>query len=536
LRIPRAAWTLPAPLVRSIVDPLVDSPSARPSARRIRALGMLFSSTLFLFLFLPCVLLGQGLLHPRLRNIWLLLTSLVFYGWGEPFVVAVMLVSVLANWLLGLWIGRSPRARLPLLACLVFNLGLLVVFKYADWLVGATSDVLVALGALQAGLPRISAVVPSDWTLHGLLFSAQGSVRLPIGISFFTFQAMSYLIDVRRGAVAAQKNPIDLALYISLFPQLIAGPIVRYSDIQEQIGRRTIDVAGIALGIRRFVLGLGKKMLIANPLAEIADAVFAIPGESLPTSVAWLGIACYTAQIYFDFSGYSDMAIGLGRMLGFRFLENFSHPYVARSITEFWRRWHISLSTWFRDYLYIPLGGNRASSGRTLLNLVIVFALCGLWHGASFSFLVWGLYHGLFLVIERVRLRSWLERHNVVLRHAYVLLTVMVGWVFFRAETLSKALAYLATMFGLGGAGSERYHLALYLNPLVVTALCAAVVGSTPLVARTMESISTRANAGETALTIGARTVGLIAIFAILLVSCLMMAAGTYNPFIYFRF
>jgi len=497
---------------------------------------MLFSSTLFLFLFLPVVLIGQGLLMRRLRNAWLLLVSLVFYAWGEPFVVAVMLVSVAANWLFGLWIAAAPKARLPLVVTMVFNLGMLVVFKYADWLVSAASSALSGLGILATPLPPPAALFPTDWTLYGLLFTPQETVRLPIGISFFTFQAMSYVIDVRRGEVKAQKNPIDLALYISLFPQLIAGPIVRYSDVQAQIENRTITVAGFAYGVRRFVLGLGKKMMIANPLAAIADAAFAIPSDQLPMSVAWLGIACYTAQIYFDFSGYSDMAIGLGHMLGFRFLENFQWPYIARSITEFWRRWHISLSTWFRDYLYIPLGGNRAGRARTMLNLVIVFALCGLWHGASFSFLVWGLFHGAFLVLERLFLGGWLDRSPRALRHVYVVLVVMVGWVFFRAASLEAALQYLAAMFGLAGATTGPYHVALYLDGVAVTALVAAVVGSTPIVPHLVRKVLDRAAHGETALTLGARSFGLAAIAVILLVSCMLMAAGTYNPFIYFRF
>src|SRR5262245_218257 len=320
---------------------------------------MLFSSTLFLFCFLPIVLLGHTVLHARYRNAWVFLASFVFYGWGEPFVLGVMLASIAANWVLGLWMQREPKAVLPLVACLAFNLGILIGFKYADWLVDATSTALVGLGILDGPLPRIAELVPADWALHSVLFTPAGNVRLPIGVSFFTFQAMSYVIDIRRGEVAALRNPIDLALYKSLFPQLIAGPIVRYRDIQDQITNRQVHVADFAYGVRRFAIGLGKKMMIANAVAEVADAVFAIPGDALAPSVAWLGIVCYTAQIYFDFSGYSDMAIGLGNMLGFRFLENFDYPYIARSITEFWRRWHISLSTWFRDYLYIPLGGNR---------------------------------------------------------------------------------------------------------------------------------------------------------------------------------
>src|SRR5262245_4192396 len=496
---------------------------------------VLFSSTLFLFGFLPVVLLGHTLLHPRYRNAWVCLASLAFYGWGEPFVLVVMLASSAATWPLGLWFQRKPNAVLPLVACLCFNLGILVGFKYADWLVDAASSVLFGLGLIGGPLPRIATLVPADWVLHDVLFTPQGNVRLPIGVSFFTFQAMSYVIDVRRGEVRALRNPLDLALYKSLFPQLIAGPIVRYRNIADQIHDRPVHVAGFAYGVRRFVLGLGKKMLIANTVAEIADAIFAIPVDALPASVAWLGIVCYTAQIYFDFSGYSDMAIGLGHMLGFRFLENFNYPYISRSITEFWRRWHISLSTWFRDYLYIPLGGNRAGPVRTMFNLLLVFVLCGLWHGASFSFLVWGLFHGAFLVIERIGLRAWLERRHAAVRHVYVMLAVMVGWVFFRADTLPHALSYLAAMVGLSGADAQLYHVSLYLNPMVVAALAAAVVGSTPIVPRATEWVLAQTS-GRSGLELCSRSLGLIVVGAIMLASCLLMAAGTYNPFIYFRF
>jgi len=351
---------------------------------------MLFSEPVFVFLFLPLLLLGYALTPRAAQNTLLLLASLLFYAWGEGFFVLVMLGSIAFNYLVGLLLeagrGRRRLRPLALLLGVAGNLALLIVFKYAGFLV-------TNLNLLLAGLKLPALPVPA---LH-----------LPIGISFFTFQAMSYVIDVYRDRIPVQKHPLRIALYIALFPQLIAGPIVRYQHIARQLTRRVVTRPGLAEGIRRFILGLGKKMLLANVLAVPVDKIFAIPAHQLTTSVAWLGVVCYALQIYFDFSGYSDMAIGLGRMFGFRFLENFRYPYLARTITDFWRRWHISLSSWFRDYVYIPLGGNRRGPLRTYRNLVIVFLLCGLWHGASWTFVAWGLFHGLFLAIERLGGWAW---------------------------------------------------------------------------------------------------------------------------------
>jgi alginate O-acetyltransferase complex protein AlgI len=360
------------------------------------------------------------------------------------------------------------------------------------------------------------------------------TVNLPIGISFFTFQAMSYVIDVYRGEGKPQRNPINFALYIAMFPQLIAGPIVRYRDIAAQLIERRVTLEGFSEGVRRFVLGLGKKMLIANTVAQVSDQIFAVPTDQLTLGMAWLAVVCYTAQIYFDFSGYSDMAIGLGRMFGFRFLENFNYPYIARTITEFWRRWHISLSSWFRDYLYIPLGGGRVSAPKIYRNLVVVFLLCGLWHGASWSFVVWGLFHGAFLVIERIGLRVWLERRGVLLRHVYTLMVVMVGWVFFRAETLGSAVSFLAAMAGLGTGSGLEYHAGLYLDATVVTALAAALVGSMPWMPALSAWFEARTRPAwlEAGVALGSYA-GLI---VVLLGCSALMAAGTHNPFIYFRF
>jgi len=353
-------------------------------------------------------------------------------------------------------------------------------------------------------------------------------VLLPIGISFFTFHAISYVVDVYRRDATAQKSPVHAALYLLLFPQLIAGPIIRYRDLAEQLARRTVTLDDFAAGVRRFVVGLAKKILIANVVAGPADRIFAMPPDQLSAAHAWLGVACYTLQIYFDFSGYSDMAIGLGRMFGFRFPENFRWPYVAESVQDFWRRWHISLSTWFRDYLYVPLGGNRASPGRTYVNLVIVFFLCGLWHGAAWTFVVWGLFHGLFLVLERLGVARALTRVPRAVRHTYLLLVVMAGWVFFRADSLAGAAAMLAAMAGFGSAAPTPFAVGWYLTPELVLILLAGAIGSTPWT-RTLA----REGAGGWWALDYARAAAITAMFA---ASMMQLASRAYNPFIYFRF
>jgi alginate O-acetyltransferase complex protein AlgI len=478
---------------------------------------MLFGTPVFLFAFLPAVLLLHLLLPRGARNALLLVASLLFYAWGEPRFALVMLTSIAGNYACGLWVeaarrrlpAGAPAPRAPLVAALVFNLGLLGYFKYAGL-------VWQALGAV-APLPEFE------------------PPPLPIGISFFTFQALSYVIDVHRRGVAVQRNPIDFALFVALFPQLIAGPIVRYVDVAREIRARSVDRARFAAGARRFVFGLGKKLVIADVLGRTADAIFALGPEQLSTGSAWLGLVCYTLQIYFDFSAYSDMAIGLGHMLGFRFLENFDYPYVSASISEFWRRWHISLSTWFRDYLYIPLGGNRGGPWRTGRNLLIVFALCGLWHGASWTFVAWGLYHGLFLVLERVGLIPGLDRWPRPLRHVYVLAVVMHGWVLFRADGFAHAADYLAALWG-GGAPASASPPALYADALVRLVLVAGAVGSLPLfpaLARWREQLAARGAAGLGALAELGRTAAYLVVLAAAL---LELAGGTFSPFIYFRF
>jgi alginate O-acetyltransferase complex protein AlgI len=485
---------------------------------------MLFSAAIFLFLFLP-VLLALYFLSPRrLRNLLLLTASLLFYVWGEKHYVVVLLTSIAMNYTMGLvldYLQAKRGRRLAIVLAVAANLGLLATFKYAGFL---TDNLNGALAVLH--LPAVSV----------------RKLHLPLGISFFTFHALSYVIDIYRREVRALKNPITFALYISFFPQSIAGPIVRYSDLASQLVRRTVNREGFAEGVRRFIFGLSKKMLIANTLAAPADAIFALPSEGLTAGLTWLGILCYTLQIYFDFSGYSDMAIGLAKMFGFDFKENFNYPYVSRSITEFWRRWHMSLSSWFRNYLYIPLGGNRCGTERTYFNLLAVFFLCGLWHGASWTFVCWGLFHGGFLVLERMKLGRWLDTAWAPLRHGYALGVVMVGWVFFRAKTFEQAASFLTAMAGLGAGTGIEYTPAVYLHADVVLALLAGAIGSAPVLGW-MQRI------GPGALAAGLRrprlTSAMEAVFAgasvavyalLLLASVILLAAGSYNPFIYATF
>ncbi|MBL8861465.1 MAG: MBOAT family protein [Planctomycetes bacterium] len=512
---------------------------------------MLFSSQVFLFAFLPLVLAVHWAAPRAARNAWLLAASLLFYAWEEPVVVLVMLASTAMNYAFGLWVERArgtARSRVVLWLAIAANLSLLVAFKYADWLWRGLSSLLLLAGVLDERLPLLGSHLAADSWVRDAFLNPDDTIRLPIGISFFTFQALSYVVDVHRRDAPVQRNPLHVALYIALFPQLIAGPIVRYLDVAGQLVARVASLERCASGARRFVLGLAKKVLVADVCAASADRVFALPSGELTTELAWLGIAAYTLQIYFDFSGYSDMAIGLGRMLGFEFLENFRHPYVACSITEFWRRWHISLSSWFRDYLYIPLGGNRGSRARTYANLLAVFLLCGLWHGASLTFVAWGAYHGLFLVLERVGLAGWLERRFRPLRHVYTLSVVMVGWVFFRADTFHQAVVFLMALVGLQD-GSQLVDLGttivtadalhpvgLFADARTWIALCAGALGCAPWLPAVAAWTARLWSAGRTRAAAALEVAGLAAL-ALLFVLCAMeLAAGSYSPFIYFRF
>lgn len=472
---------------------------------------MVFSSTVFLFIFLPLVLIINFLLKRRYRNFFLLLASLVFYAWGEGILVVLMLFSIAINYSSGIaisfFLGKRPRVSQGLLGiAIAANLALLMYYKYANFLVDILQDIGLYL----------------DYD--------HKSIMLPIGISFFTFQGISYLVDVFRKETEVQQNLFHLGLYISFFPQLIAGPIVRYHDIAEEIKERQTDISLFAEGTIRFIRGLAKKVIIANSAALIADQVFSLPGEELSVISAWLGILCYTLQIYFDFSGYSDMAIGLGKMLGFNFKENFNYPYISRSIQEFWRRWHISLSTWFRDYLYIPLGGNRKGIGRTYFNLFIVFFITGLWHGASWNFIFWGLFHGFFLILERSKALNTIK-WPIILQHGYVLIVVIVGWVFFRSETMTASVAYLESMIGLS-PGTDLTAL-IYMNPYAISMLLLALLFSMPIRVWSNEFVAKKKSENLNFVF----QIGIYLFYTGLLVlSIIELAQSSYNPFIYYRF
>jgi len=478
---------------------------------------VVFSSEVFLFGFLPLALVVY-LLAPGapFKNAVLVALSLVFYAWGGTMFVPIVVVSALANYGFGLALSRLPGAgtrarRLVLAAAVTFDLALLAWFKYAGFL----NDNLTFLTGGHIGRSV-----------------ALSQIYLPLGISFFTFHAISYVVDVYRRTSEARRNPLEVLLYFVFFPQLIAGPIIRYKDVAAQLSRRAVTVDDFAYGVRRFVVGLGKKVLIANTLGACVDHVFNTPASSLSLPLAWFALAAYTLQIYFDFSGYSDMAIGMARMFGFRFLENFDFPYIARSIREFWQRWHISLSRWFRDYLYVPLGGNRVAPWRVYANLTIVFFLCGLWHGAKWTFVVWGLIHGAFLVLERAGAMRRITATPVV-RHSYVLAVVMFGWVFFRSDSFAYALGFLRALVAPNTAPRLTFWGAADHETLLVFAL--GCVLATPVIARAVERAIDTAPATWRGYALAAAVLpaSLALVFG---ASVVKLAAGTYNPFIYFRF
>jgi alginate O-acetyltransferase complex protein AlgI len=483
---------------------------------------MVFSSPLFLFLFLPIVLVGYFLLPGlRARNGWLLAVSLLFYAWGEVGFILLLLISTLVNFELGKWVERheeTAKRKRAVAVAVIVNIGFLAFFKYAGLAVASVNAPLQFLGLGTFPVPQIA---------------------LPIGISFFTFHALSYIIDIYRRKRSAARDPRDTALYIFFFPQLVAGPILRWNAISPQLESRVHRSEVFAEGVRRFVGGLAKKMIIANAVALPADQIFALPADELSFGTAWFGILCYTIQIYFDFSGYSDMAVGLGKMFGFQFLENFNFPYIAQSIRDFWRRWHISLSTWFRDYVYIPLGGNRVSENRNRLNLIAVFFLCGLWHGASWTFVAWGFYHGFFLVLERTRWGALLDKLPRFVRHGYTVLAVMMGWVLFRAETFPEAANYFSALFKLAHPAHAQ-PLARYIGNEPVIALILGVAFSLPLWAAIKNmgaKLGARIPAGGRGIYFGiGQAVEIFLVLALLLISAAWLAGGTYNPFIYFRF
>ncbi len=470
---------------------------------------MVFSSILFVFIFLPVVFLVNLRLPCRVSNYFLLLVSLLAYAWGEPVYVLLMIACALINYLLSLGFHKVKRRKLLLIVTVILNIGVLCLYKYADFFIAT-----------------VNALFGTSIPLTG--------IALPIGISFFTFQAMSYSIDVYRGVNPPQKSFVKLLLYISLFPQLIAGPIVNYHDIQDALDDRRVDLDEAAKGIRRFIIGLSKKLLIANVLAVIADEVYAVPLGGLNAPLAWMGALAYAAQIYFDFSGYSDMAIGMGHMLGFTFLENFQYPYTASSLRVFWQRWHISLSTWFKEYVYIPLGGNRKGKWRTGLNRLLIFFLTGLWHGAQWTFVVWGLGHGLLLLLETygiLPVDTWKPRFKW-LGHLYVLTAAVCLFVFFRAGSFTQALDVLKSMlFKWHITLAQQTLLAKLMTPHALIVFAAAAVGSASWVKKAEGLLAQHPRLH--ALASGA---AYTATLALLFVCIASLTASSHNPFIYFRF
>ncbi|MBR6738962.1 MAG: MBOAT family protein [Oscillospiraceae bacterium] len=466
---------------------------------------MVFSTPYFLFLYLPIVLTLYYIVPLQLRNFVLLVVSLAFYAWGEPVYIFIMFASIAIDYTHGMLVtrckerGNDKGARMAVASSVVFNLALLFFFKYWDFLAGSLASV-------------------------GLDFMPVLGLELPIGISFYTFQTMSYTIDVYRGDARVQRNIVTFGSFVTLFPQLIAGPILQYKDLDEQLEKRTCSAERFASGAQRFTVGAAKKVLLANAIGPLWDAMLATPAEELSVLGAWLGIVAFAFQIYFDFSGYSDMAIGLGRMLGFEFLENFNYPYLARSATEFWRRWHMSLGSWFREYLYIPLGGNRVGKGRLVMNLLVVWACTGIWHGASWNFLFWGLFYFAFLVVEKFWLLAILDKLPRVLGHIYGLTLILLGWVIFAVEDMSALGGYFGAMFGGSSMlvdNAARYYLMNYLPVLGIAALAA-----TPLGAKLWAKLDARV-----------RAVALpLAMLAGLVLATAYLVDGTYNPFLYFRF
>jgi alginate O-acetyltransferase complex protein AlgI len=436
------------------------------------------------------------------KNIILLVSSLLFYSWGEPDMVFLMIGSIIGNYFFGKAIWKSKNKKKALIWGIIFNLTIISFFKYTAFLVENLNVLFLAGGIPPLEIPKI---------------------RLPIGISFFTFQSISYLIDLYKKDAEFQEKISSTALYISLFPQLIAGPIVRYKDVAESIKNRKVSYDDIYAGSSRFIIGLSKKVLIANPMGYLADNIFGLEAANLSNPVCWLGAIAYSLQIYFDFSGYSDMAIGLGRIFGFNFPENFNFPYISKSIQEFWRRWHISLSTWFRDYLYIPLGGNRCSKPRNIVNLLIVFLLTGLWHGASWTFVVWGLFHGVFLIIEKGIWGKFLKKSPKFINHTYVFLVFIIGWVLFRSDNFNYSKDFIIQMFSIPSLAQVNFALKI-INNQELTVMILGILLCIPLKIAGLKQIYNNL------------TLNIIFKLTLLLLSVLSLSADTYNPFIYFRF
>ncbi len=471
---------------------------------------MLFSSITFLYVFLPIVCLLYLISKKELHNPILLIASIIFYAWGEPKYLAIMLLTIITNYYGAILIDKFDREenkrKIALWGTILINLGFLFYFKYFDFV-----------------LTNINSIFHSNIDLLQIV--------MPIGISFYTFQAMSYVIDVYRGDAKVQNDFYKLALYITLFPQLVAGPIVKYHDVSEQIENRAVTFDKVSLGTKRFIIGLSKKILIANTLGAVADKIFSQAPDTFSPAIAWLGAICYSFQLFFDFSGYSDMAIGLGLIFGFKFLENFNYPYISKSITEFWRRWHISLSTWFKQYVYISLGGNRVGTLKTLRNLGIVFLLTGIWHGAAWNFVIWGVWHGMFIIMEKML--GWGKKEEVlstpskIFRHIYTIFIFVIGWVMFRANDMSYAWAYIKNMFRITSTHNEIYPLAYYVDRFEIIMLIVATICSIPIFSKLLQKCE------ENKILKGIVNIWLI---FLLIASTMFIANSTYNPFIYFRF
>ena len=465
---------------------------------------MVFSSAVFLFAFLPVVcILHTVIRNTTARNVLLIVASLIFYAWGEPVYVVLLLASILINYLLGRFVwGRKP----VLVAAVIVNLAFLIVFKYAGFIVQSIN-----------AIPFISLKEPK--------------ISMPIGISFYTFQAMSYVIDTYRDERKRPGSFLDVMLYVCLFPQLVAGPIVKYNSVREQLQDRQVSAEGTASGIQRFIVGLSKKMLIANVMAVAVDRMFALDMAQLDMASAWVGAVCYMLQIYFDFSGYSDMAVGMGKMFGFSFPENFDYPYTACSIRQFWKKWHISLTSWFREYLYFPLGGNRKGRARTLFNRFFVFLCTGIWHGADWTFVVWGIYHGVLTMLETVLVKDKNAGKAAdsakpvirVLGHIYTLLAVMIGFVIFRADSMRQAVHFIASMFSFGATAVGTMTAVSVMSPLFIITLIIAAVACTPVLRMLPKNAVTR-------------LLGMVLTIILYMLCIMEIAAGSYNPFIYFRF
>ena len=465
---------------------------------------MVFSSLTFLFFFLPIVLGLYFIVPKKFKNFILFIVSLLFYAWGEPIYIFILIFSTIIDYSIGLYIDKNQgksKAKVALISSMVINVLLLGVFKYSDFLIENING-LFSLSIQEPNLP------------------------LPIGISFYTFQTMSYVIDVYRGTAKAQRNIIDFGAYISMFPQLVAGPIVCYNTIADQLTNRKHTVDLFALGVQRFMVGLAKKVLLANNIGLVWSSIQTNEASEMSVLLAWLGIVAFAFQIYFDFSGYSDMAIGLGLMFGFKFLENFNYPYISRSITEFWRRWHISLGTWFKQYVYIPLGGNRFGLKRQLFNIFIVWALTGIWHGASWNFLLWGLYFCVLLVLEKIFLLKWLKRHTI-LAHIYTIFAVLIGWVLFAFDNISQGIIYFSYLFGIANIPlvNKEFIFTFITNFPMLIILIVASTPFIPWVKKKLESY-----------TIIIQSVTFIFLITLFVVSVAYLVDSTYNPFLYFRF